>query len=215
MKTKAFTLIEILVVIAIIMILAAIFFPVLASARRKAQEARCALQLRQIGVAIRMYADDHDSLPPQGGYNLVPQSPSSGPPTTNQPPSAGVRMTWQDILLQTNYLRDDHILICPITGGSYPELAYLSSYGVNGWIMHWNSALSMDMIPSPSKTLLATEKVGYDWVAWPPDAAANNPFYMPLDPRHEGRLNVLFADGHVSTVGIGELIEGPRIIWRL
>ncbi|MGA2802390.1 MAG: prepilin-type N-terminal cleavage/methylation domain-containing protein [Verrucomicrobiota bacterium] len=67
---KAFTLIELLVVIAIIAILVAILLPALAAAKRKAQSAQCGNNLRQQGVALRLWADDHN-----GNYPLtVPNS---------------------------------------------------------------------------------------------------------------------------------------------
>lgn len=59
-KGKGFTLIELLVVIAIIAILAAILFPVFARAREKARETSCSSQLRQLGIALHMYAQDYD-----------------------------------------------------------------------------------------------------------------------------------------------------------
>src|SRR5262249_24091815 len=55
---SGFTLIELLVVIAIIAILAAILFPVFAQAREKARQATCVSNLKQIGMACLMYAQD-------------------------------------------------------------------------------------------------------------------------------------------------------------
>ena len=60
MKQRAFTLIELLVVIAIIAILAAILFPVFAQAREKARQTSCLSNFRQLTLALRMYAQDHD-----------------------------------------------------------------------------------------------------------------------------------------------------------
>jgi len=65
---RGFTLIELLVVIAIIAILASILFPVFSKAREKARQTQCQNNLRQIAIAISMYAQEHDeSLPTAGG----------------------------------------------------------------------------------------------------------------------------------------------------
>ncbi len=84
-RTKSavgFTLIELLVVIAIIALLAAIIFPVFATARGKARQVTCQSNLRQIGLAVQMYVSDYDGLFPYGkdaSDQAVPQIWNSNP----------------------------------------------------------------------------------------------------------------------------------------
>jgi prepilin-type N-terminal cleavage/methylation domain-containing protein len=75
---RAFTLIELLVVIAIIAIIAALLLPTLAKAKEKAKQVACAANMRQWGMALRMYIDDNSDGIPHDGTPMT-----SAPPPFN------------------------------------------------------------------------------------------------------------------------------------
>ncbi len=90
MNRRGFTMVELLGVITVIAILAAILFPVFARAREKARTHNCLMNLLNIGMALRLYAAEHDGwYPPKEddlsplfpiyvGYELVFQCPTAG-----------------------------------------------------------------------------------------------------------------------------------------
>ena len=69
-RRRGFTLIELLVVIAIIAILAAIILPVLSQAKKRAWTIQCVSNVRQTGVAMKIFADDNNQLFPESGGNI-------------------------------------------------------------------------------------------------------------------------------------------------
>lgn len=69
-NARGFSLIEILLVIAIIALLLALLFPVFAKVQEKARHTACLSSLRQIGVAVSLYTSDNDDQFPLGGNQI-------------------------------------------------------------------------------------------------------------------------------------------------
>jgi prepilin-type N-terminal cleavage/methylation domain-containing protein len=113
-RSLAFTLIELLVVIAIIAILAALLLPVLSRARAKAVQVQCVSNLKQIGTAIQLYADDHDDTLPgpllQGQYADYDENLNTVMPyflaTYTGLPKPSARMDTAPLFLCPGYLRE-------------------------------------------------------------------------------------------------------------
>ncbi|MCD8534005.1 MAG: type II secretion system GspH family protein [Verrucomicrobia bacterium] len=76
LRCVGFSLIELLVVIAIVAILASLLVPVLSQARMKAKRVRCASNMRQIGLGMRMYSDENRGSLPGAGHGLEATSES-------------------------------------------------------------------------------------------------------------------------------------------
>lgn len=123
-KHNAFTLIELLIVIAIIAILAAILFPVFALAREKARQTGCLSNLKQVGLGSAMYAQDYDE-------NLVHTELGGDISDLNE-------RYWGDMLQP--YIKNWQVLSCPSSGsqplkfkngaGSFSE-QWSYHYGIN------------------------------------------------------------------------------------
>jgi type II secretion system protein G len=80
MKNKGFTLLELLVVLAVIGVLASIVLVSLQSVRGKARDARRQADLRQMLTALELYYDDHLKYPEKGGLGLIEAIPTAIPP---------------------------------------------------------------------------------------------------------------------------------------
>jgi len=207
---KGFTLIELLVVVTIIAILAALLMPALASAREKARQAVCMSNLKQLGLAMTMYADDH-------GGGVI----------TRTPGTAG-NVAWYQKLIHGGYLHLPEI-------GDYPEGYYegprlyrcpslltdddgpYNSYGVtyyrlanavhdDGIQVKWGDqslyGLYLRRLQAPSKHILLLDSIDVSDLARQKKEVRydlNNDKEAP-HLRHNAACNYLLADGHVVTV---------------
>jgi prepilin-type N-terminal cleavage/methylation domain-containing protein len=212
-QCRGFTLIELLVVIAIIAVLAAILFPVFAKAREKARQAACQSNLRQIGMAVQMYAQDYDGTLPSSG------SGSGGGDVT------GILEPY------TKQRFGQGIWKCPSHAQFTPAAGWTSSYGYNweyllapgpdyphsGFNGFGNSGVTLAFLARPAETLcfmdhqtLPGNSKLWVYLARPGDTTNTNGFGRP-DYRHTEHADVLFCDIHVKAVrpSFGELTNEP------
>ena len=130
-QKKAFTLIELLVVIAIIAILAALLLPALAAAKRKAQRINCVSNIKQDGIAFRLWQGDN-----QDRYPMAVNTQYNGAKdkiyTSGLAPTAGYGLT-NVFTVMSNELSTPKILFCPADSVRSPQtnFAFLVNNALN------------------------------------------------------------------------------------
>jgi len=201
-QSKGFTLIEILVTIAIIAIIAAILFPVFARARENARRASCMSNEKQMGVAAMMYSQDYDEqvLPSYVGSQYWPY------------------------LLQP-YTKSTQVFDCPSDTGNdkYDGGTWYTSMGSIGPLEYGYSQLlsaglpagvrspTLAAIPQPSATVMLVDSSNWRAVPANADFIASGTWKFVVDStsypqyRHLDTANVLFCDGHAKSMHLGDL----------
>ncbi len=223
MKSAArngFSILELLVVFAVLAILAALIFPALMSAREAARKGRCVSQMSQYGVAFRLYQNDHKGKYPHPWVNnydnwqsflcgTIPVAPWVGPnaylPADWQVSDGGGKRIAGKFLCP-NIVKTYGI---PETGGHgqwgycMNEVRTRISYAASGW--PWNLAQYQDadldtLYPKSGTSAVMTcgnnGSADADW-----DAFAAT-WDWTVQPVHGDVVNVLFLDGHVESMDV-------------
>jgi prepilin-type N-terminal cleavage/methylation domain-containing protein/prepilin-type processing-associated H-X9-DG protein len=221
-RARGFTLIELLVVIAIIAILAAILFPVFARAREQARKTQCSSNLRQLGTAVSMYAQDYDEwiVANHAPYQIT----------------IGTTTRWAEwwYLVQP-YVKNWGLFACPslrsggfnvtdpTTGVNNLKVTYgKRGCGDNvlpgeGSSTLWNGTLAD--VKEPADTILLAD--------WSRGSGASTNSHRLCPHWHQGRQyvgyvhamahegsNYVFHDGHVKFMRYEQTLR-PKNLWKL
>ncbi len=211
-RTAGFTLLELLVTIAILGVLAALLLPALARARERAQTAQCVGNLHQFGLASQMYWDDHEGTTFRyrgdstengdvywfGWLERGPEGQRAFDPTQGA--------LW-------SYLACKQVAVCPALRITAPDFKPKALGGAGGY--GYNLFLSAPVGDPPVRVLSLRTPSALAIFA---DSAQVNDFQPPASPdrplleafyylntteptvhfRHGFRAGVLMCDGHVS-----------------
>ena len=222
---RGLTLLELVLILFIIGILAAILFPLFATVGECSWRGTCSGHFRQLGTAFNQYAADYDGFYP-GGRNYAAALPQGRPVSASALIVDDRARDWPARMLPyikrevTFYCTSEPF--CSMCGARVtPEARakYASSYMMNGWVAF---GLNTDAIRSPEQFVLLAERntAGLDpdspylvswwnWqqkgngFAWPPAS-----YPIPIEQaahdisftRHKGMENYGFADGHVKAM---------------
>jgi prepilin-type N-terminal cleavage/methylation domain-containing protein/prepilin-type processing-associated H-X9-DG protein len=203
-RRRAFTLIELLTVIAIIGILAAILIPTVGKVRATARMTKCASNLRQIAIGNRLYAADNKDFLALDGGGLW-WGDRLAPYILNKDRANGV---YTD--------NERSVFNCPAkTTTEWP------SYGYNSFALdeaNWKYVLSKS--PNPSRTILIAdmaERRNTSWVRPDNDPLARTEdWVLPVEAnRHGGRANFAFLDASVRALRVSETEAASGTnLWR-
>lgn len=193
-RKAGFTLVELLVTIAIVAVLAALLIPAIGMVRERAQTSQCVSNLRQIGVGLLSFAADNDGRFPEAGGEI----PRGGVNPDNGKPG------WTEQL--DSYIEDRRVYRCPASAkviaanrdygyflGSHAAFEEMQQQGGG------SPVLVAAKIKNPSKYILGGDIVGdmFSVEDADKDDFVYNPAFDRPSPIHGRSVNLLFADGGV------------------
>ena len=195
-RRSGFTLIELLVVIAILGVIASLLLPAFSRAKARARDAVCRSQLRQLGMATRLYTDDHDNVLPSA--ELLPSMPVD--PTNALARICDVLAPYAGKAASTNSAST--VFKCPTDS--------VGRFASEGSSYQWNTELNghrMDETTSADVRFVIVwvgpegsgETNGTVQLRFPPDTTPLLLDYEDFHPRPaKSGKNVVFMDNHVA-----------------
>lgn len=217
----AFTLIEILVVLGILMLLAAILLPAFSRVRDSGRRTACQSNLKQIGMALNQYTQDWDEILAADWY-----ATAGTPDKTDWASAPDPQYKWMDAIYP--YTKSEQIFTCPAATGIrarpwvyYKHLTVPQTDDYGSYVMlHGYGPSNTGLSPAVSHphTLSGAFPVNIaraespTTTAWVTDGESGNyanTFYAQCtdtrdldetEARHLSTLNVLYLDGHVKAV---------------
>lgn len=210
---RAFTLIEMLVVVAIIVILAAMLLPALSRGKDQANKIKCVNNLHQLQMATQMYADDHeDQYPPRR------QTPNHWVPRLKE-----YYISDRIVECPKGHLNEDtpHSYLMNSFSDYFEETLTPAEFELfKAWV--WQYGMRVSAIPEPSETILYGEKyaksthVHMDFFQ-----GEGNDLTQVDHARHlsgagskSGVSDYAFVDGSVRSLGYGKALN-PVNLWAL
>jgi len=203
MKKSGFTLIELLVVLAIISMLAALLLPTLSGARERARRTTCMNNLKQLGAAFEMYAEDWYEKFPANQYGLFD---ADGKETTLSiyPNYINTAKTfWCPSALNRglpqpdgNITEDGNLL--PLNDGN-PKSGYKWADYRNEWYASYSFVFGLSTGNKSTKPVPVISDRGIY------NTKINTTDFNPLTGNHPWGINVLYIDGSVNWVNLQEI----------